>query len=209
MCTPGVLVAAGSLLQAEGQYKTDESNEAILEFQQESVKQQADAEAAALESQAKEEGIRAKDAQKRGRFRLGRLTKQTQLDISSIKAALSTTGVKTTVGSPQRIVEDQRRIGVQDAIILSQNTALEVFGFKTRASKFRAGAELVRKRGGAQAELFGKQVTAIRKTKGIRRFATLLTGFGQGIAIDISTFGGGGGGEKPRTGGDIRTPAKG
>ncbi len=184
MCTPSVLVATGSFLQAQGQYQTDSDNQEILDFQEKATLQKANSESDALEAQAKENDRKAEEARKRGRFNLGRFRRQLQGELGETKTALAVTGVKITTGSSQRILADQTRAGVVDQLVLSQNNSLEVLGFKSRAEKFRRGAGIVRETGIAQGKIFGKQATAIGKVKGIRRAATILSGFGQAAAIE-------------------------
>lgn len=202
--TGAVAAGTGTVLGAEGQYQSDKDNQEILEGQERSTLIQADADAAALNAKAKEDDFRADQARKRGRLILNRNRRESQAELGEIKTSLAVRGVKITTGSAQRIISDQNRASAMDEIILQQNTSLVVWGFETRAKRFREGANLAIFRGRTQAELFSEQAAAIGRAARIRRVSTLLSGFGRIALLSASAFRGGGGGPTPDT-----LPAKG
>lgn len=185
MCNPIALSAigegtkgVGSLIAARGQWETDKFNERVLEFQEESTKQQAESQAASLDAQAKGETFKAIEAGRTGRFVTNRFRRQVQREVSQTTAALSVSGVETGTGSFARVIDSQERIGAVDAIVLEQNNALEVWGFRQRAKKFRAGANLTRHFGKIQARLFGRQAKFVGKAANLKAKISVLGGLG-------------------------------
>lgn len=198
MCEPTTLAAIavgasvlGTTASAVGQYQADKSNQNVLKLREKSEKQRSEAEASSLDSQAKEEDFRADSAARRGRFVLNRFRRQVQGEIGQNKAALAVTGVEITSGSAQRVLDDQTRAGVMDSIVLEQNNALDVWGFRSRAEKLRAGADLTRRTGRIQAKIFRKQASAVGRAADFRLVTSLVSGFGR-----TALLAGAGGGSK-------------
>lgn len=185
MCTVSVisllgvsLFTGGSILSASGQYKADKSNQKVLEFQEDATLQQSETVSSSLNARAKEGDYQANEAVRKSNFIENRFRRQVQGDIGSVKTKLAVSGVQINSGSSQRVLDSVARAGAMDQIILEQNNALEVWGYKARAEKFRSGAAITKQRGRIQANLFKFQAEETGRAANRRFTSTLLTSFG-------------------------------
>lgn len=183
MCEPTTIaigaMAVGTTVSAYGQYSADMASQEALEYQADSTRQLSDARARVFEWEAKESDYRAKDAAERGRYTVNRYRTYVQREISARRAQIGGAGIELTSGSAQQVLGDIAREGAMDAVILEHNFALEAWGYKQKARKFRESARLTRMQGGMQAGLFERQAEAIGKAAPFKAGGTLLSGFGK------------------------------
>lgn len=135
-----VLLVAGLVLGAAGGVQQANAQKANAEFQEEQAKENA-----------KGAEAQAKYTEMQGQVEEDRQRQRTRAFMASQRAALASSGLDMSMGTPADLLGDTAALGEQDALTIRANAAREAWGYRSQSVDYLNQGSAARATGRNQA----------------------------------------------------------